>query len=90
MTNLTVDIPDDVASALRLPPDSAEQEIRKELALTLYARQLLPLGKARQLAGLSRQQFEAVLGERKIPRDYTEADVKQDLEYARGPDSSDE
>jgi hypothetical protein len=46
---LTVDIPDDVADALRLPPDNVEKEVRKELAVTLYARQLLPLGKARQL-----------------------------------------
>lgn len=49
MPKLTLDIPDDVADALRLPPDEAEQEVRKELAVTLYARQLLSLGKARQL-----------------------------------------
>lgn len=82
MSKLTVDIPDDVATALRLPPEAAEREIRKELAVTLYARQLLPLGKARQLAGLSRRDFEALLGERRIPRDYTEADLADDLDYA--------
>jgi len=92
MPNLTLDIPNDVADALRLPPDEAEQEVRKELAITLYARQLLPLGKARKLAGLSRRDFEALLGERQVPRDYTEADLKGDLAYARGdasPESDD-
>jgi predicted HTH domain antitoxin len=82
MPKLSVDIPDDVAAALRLPSDTAEEEMRKELAVTLYARRLLPLGKARQLAGLSRRDFEELLGERKVPRDYTEENLKEDLEYA--------
>lgn len=84
MPKLTVDIPDDVASALRLPPEEAEETVRKELALTLYARKLLPLGKARQLAGLSRRDFEALLGERQVSRHYTEADLDEDLDYAFG------
>lgn len=84
MPKLSVDIPEEVAAALRLPPDTAEEEMRKELAVTLYARRLLPLGKARQLAGLSRRDFEELLGERKVPRDYTEENLKEDLEYAFG------
>lgn len=84
MPKLTVDIPDDVADALRLPPDDAEKEVRKELAVTLYARQLLPLGKARQLAGLSRRDFEALLGERQVSRHYSEEDLEEDLDYAFG------
>ncbi len=84
MPKLPLDIPDDVADALRLPPDGAEQEVRKELAVTLYARQLLPLGKARQLAGLSRRDFEALLGGRQIPRQYSEEDLDADLDYALG------
>jgi predicted HTH domain antitoxin len=84
MPKITVDIPDDVAEVLRLPPAEAEQEVRKELAVTLYARQLLPLGKARQLAGLSRRDFEALLGERQISRHYSEEELKEDLDYAFG------
>jgi len=87
MSKITVDIPDDVASSLRLPPDTAEKEVRKELALTLYARRLLPLGKARKLSGLSRRDFEALLGERRVPRDYTEEELEEDLRYAFGNDS---
>lgn len=58
--------------------------MRKELAVTLYARQLLSLGKARQLAGLSRRDFEALLGERRVPRHYSEEDLEEDLDYAFG------
>jgi len=90
MPKLTVDIPDDVADALRLPPDEAEQEVRKELAITLYARQLLPLGKARQLAGLSRREFEALLGERQVPRHYSAEDLEEDLDYAFGDEEPSE
>lgn len=84
MPKLTLDIPDDVADALSLPPDEAEQEVRKELAVTLYARQLLPLGKARKLAGLSRRDFEALVGERQVPRHYSGEDLEADLDYAFG------
>lgn len=42
MPRLTLDIPPDVADALRYPPDEAERELRKELALALYARRALP------------------------------------------------
>ena len=83
MSKLVVEIPPDVADALRLPPEDAEREVRKELALALYARRVLPLGKARKLAGLTRWAFEELLGERQIPRAYTEEDLEADLEYAR-------
>jgi len=35
--SLTVELPDSVAGALRLAPPDAEAEVRKELALALYA-----------------------------------------------------
>jgi len=36
--SFTVELPDSVAEALRLAPPDAEAEVRKELALALYAR----------------------------------------------------
>jgi predicted HTH domain antitoxin len=84
MSTLAVEIPDDVAASLRLPPDARESELRKELALALYQRRILPLGKARALAGLTRWEFEELLGQRQIPRDYDEASLAEDLSHARG------
>jgi predicted HTH domain antitoxin len=52
--------------------------------VTLYAHQLLPLGKARQLTGLSRRDFEALLGARQVPRHYSEEDLEEDFDYAFG------
>ena len=86
MRNVTIEIPGDVAKALRLPPDALEQEARKELAVALYARQLLPLGKARKLAGMTRRDFEELLGERHVPRAYDEKDLERDIAYGLGYD----
>ncbi|MEP0548791.1 MAG: UPF0175 family protein [Rhodothermales bacterium] len=84
MSNLVLNIPEDVVSALRLPPAQVERELRTELALALYARQILPLGKARRLAAMTRRDFEELLGERQVPRAYTEDDLDEDLAYGLG------
>ncbi len=82
--SLSLDIPDDVAKALRLPPAEAEAEMRKELALALYARGALAFGKARALARLSTWEFDELLGERQVIRPYGKDDLEMDLSYARG------
>ena len=78
-----VELPDFVAEALRLAPLDAEAEVRKELALALYARGILGFGKARELCGLTKWQFEELLGRRKVIRPYDEDDLAVDLAYAR-------
>lgn len=83
MAAFTVDLPDDIVASLRLPPGEVASELRKELALALYARGALSLGKARELAGLSMHGFLALLGERRIPRHYGERELSEDLDYAR-------
>jgi predicted HTH domain antitoxin len=81
--SFTVELPDSVAEALRLAPPDAEAEVRKELALALYARGILGFGKARELCGLTKWQFEELLGRRKVVRPYDEDDLAADLDYAR-------
>jgi predicted HTH domain antitoxin len=69
---------------VKLPPAEIEAELKKELALALYQRGVLSLGKARILAGMTRWQFEQTLSDRQIPRHYTETDLQDDLSYAYG------
>jgi predicted HTH domain antitoxin len=57
-----------------------------ELAVDLYRRGLISFGKARLLAGMDRWQFEKLLGERQVIRHYTEANLEEDVQYARGQD----
>jgi predicted HTH domain antitoxin len=84
MAKLVLEIPEEVRAALRLPPGEIEEELRKELALALYQRQVLSFGKARALARLTRWEFEELLGHRKVPRHYSEEDLQEDLRYAGG------
>ncbi len=82
MTKVVLEIPQAVQAALRLPPGEIQQELRKELAL--YQRQVLSLGKAQELAQVTRWEFEELLGRRKVPRHYTAEDLQEDLQYANG------
>jgi predicted HTH domain antitoxin len=84
MARLVLEVPPEVVDAVRLPPAEVEAELLKELALALYRRGVLSLGKARTLAQLDRWRFEQLLGERRIPRHYSEADLEEDLRYAHG------
>lgn len=84
MAKLVLEVPAEIVDAVRLPPAEVEAELLKELALALYRRGVLSLGKARTLAHMSRWQFEQLLGERRVPRHYTQADLGEDLQYAHG------
>ncbi len=79
-----VDIPESIANSIRLPLTEIEPRLRTELALALYAQGILSFGKAAELAEVSRYAFAELAGERNIPRHYTEHDLAQDLDYARG------
>ena len=84
MAKLVIEIPEAVQAALRFPPGEVERELRKELAVALYQRQGLSFGKARMLAQMTRWEFEELLGQRQIARHYSEDDLREDIEYARG------
>jgi predicted HTH domain antitoxin len=78
-----LDIPESVATSLRLPVPEVEQHLRSELAIALYAQGILPFGKACELAGVSRYAFADVIASRDIPRHCTEDDLNLDNAYAR-------
>jgi len=84
MPKLTLEVPQEVVEAVKLPPTELEGELRKELALALYRRGVLSVGKARILAQLTRWQFEQLLADRHIPRHYTEGDLTEDIHQAHG------
>ncbi len=81
---LQLDIPDSVTQALRLPRAEQQQRLTVELALSLYAQGILSFGKAREMTHLSKYEFGALLGQRRIPRHYEPDDLQDDVTYARG------
>jgi predicted HTH domain antitoxin len=82
--SVTLDIPDDVLAAIPVPAAERERFILLEIACLLYARDLLSLGRAAELAGLSKIEFGFELGRHGIARHYTASDLEADLSYARG------
>lgn len=76
-------IPDSVLQAIRLPEDRIQDELLKELAVSLYDQGILSFGKARELAQLGKYEFGKLLGERKIMRHYGREELEDDIKYAR-------
>lgn len=81
--SITITIPEDIVHALKLPAMELKQELDKELALSLYQRGVLSLGKARQLAKLSKWEFQQELQQRKILSHYSPEEMNEDIHYAR-------
>lgn len=80
---VTLKIPEDIILSLKIPKDKIQEELLKELSIILYERHILSLGKARELARMSKWEFQEELGKRKIPRHYTEKELKEDMKFAR-------
>ena len=79
----TIEIDEEVYDALQLPEGERSQAMKRELAVSLYARDILSFGKARVLAEMSKREFHELLGDREISRHYTETELAEDCEYAQ-------
>ncbi len=79
-----LEIPDEAVTAVQLSRAEVERELRKELALALYARGALSVGKSAEVAGVTRREFEALLTQRRIERPYSSAELDRDLAFANG------
>ncbi|MCK9640567.1 MAG: UPF0175 family protein [Prolixibacteraceae bacterium] len=64
---ITIDLPFDLLLALNETEAELKQGIKTSLAMRLYRLQKLTIGKAAQLSGLSRFEFETLLSESEIP-----------------------
>jgi predicted HTH domain antitoxin len=76
---LQLEFNDEIQDALRIPPDEQEGRLRRELALRLYEKGLLSLGKARQLAGMEKWNFLLLLAQEGISRQYDKKELVRDL-----------
>ncbi len=79
-----ITIPDDVLAAMRLPEGDRERILKVELAVALYQRGILPLGKARKLAGMTKWEFIEELAGRGVERHYSGEELEEDLAFAEG------
>jgi predicted HTH domain antitoxin len=62
-----------------------EQEVKQELALSLYAARKITLIQAVDIAGIGFFEFQGLLRERQIPQHYGVEDLEEDLRnFPRG------
>jgi len=78
--DMTLEIPEGVVQAMRLPRKGTKEELKKLLAVALYAKGILGVGKARELAGVSKLEFYGLLKKEGVPLNYGEEDLKKDIE----------
>ncbi len=71
-----ISIPQDVLHATRMTPD----ELRVELAITLFQRGKLSFGKAKEMADMDFGVFQQLLGSRGISPHYDISEYEEDLE----------
>ncbi|SDW52271.1 UPF0175 family protein [Aequorivita viscosa] len=78
---ISLDFPNDILLALNESETELKKRIKLMLAIHLYKLQKLTIGKAAQLSGLSRLEFEIELSKNEIPiSNLTEEDVLNDSE----------
>jgi len=71
---MIVTIPDDRLAGFALE----ERDVLIDVAIGLYKRDLVSLGRAAEIAGVSSPVFLEELGRRRIPLNYDVADLKTD------------
>ncbi|HFA48968.1 MAG TPA: UPF0175 family protein [Bacteroidetes bacterium] len=57
----------------------SEKDFLLEIAVSLYEKEILSLGKAANLAGIHRIAFQKALAERKVPIHFSIDDINRDL-----------
>lgn len=78
---ITVDFPSDILLTLNENENELKQDIKLSLAIRLYRLQKLTIGKAAQIAGMSRFNFETVLSDNDVPiSNLTIDDVLNDIQ----------
>jgi predicted HTH domain antitoxin len=79
MSSFNLEIPDDILDEARIPPSERASVLKRELAVQLYAREILPKAAARRLSGMDRVTFDDLLGQRGIASRLTPDDLDADL-----------
>ena len=81
MTSITLQMPDDVFSALRRSPEEFGREMRLAAAVHWYSRGEISQEKAAEVAGLNRKEFLLALAREKVDVFLVDFDdLKRELE----------
>lgn len=76
---LSLSIPDSVLHSLKLPEKTVQQDLMKLLAVKLYEKGALGLGKASELCGADRTEFLHFLKDEHVYLNFDDAELDRDL-----------
>ncbi len=82
MDGITIEIPKEIVSTMKLPRKRIREHLMVDIAVSLYQQGILSFGKARQLCKMTKWEFSRELGLRKVERHYEERDLEEDIEFA--------
>ena len=77
--DIVIEIPKDILRSMKVPEKELPDRLKIELALRLYQSGVLTFGKARSLAGMTKWDFQSLLGKEGIHRRYDVQDLEKDL-----------
>ncbi|MFZ3064789.1 MAG: UPF0175 family protein [Nitrospirota bacterium] len=76
---IKISIPDTVEMAIKLPEKERQKELLKLLAVKMYEKGILGIGKASELCGMNKLDFMSLLKEEDIPLNYDDEELQRDL-----------
>jgi predicted HTH domain antitoxin len=79
MQTMTLSLPAESLIGVRIPPRQLQQELCRRLAAALFSDGVLSGASACRMAGMTKAEFQHMLGERGIQQPLDEPDLDQDL-----------
>ncbi len=76
---INLKIPDMIEVALKLPEKKREEELLKLLAIKLYEKGVIGIGKASELCRVNKMEFMHLLKEDNISLNYDDEELERDL-----------
>jgi predicted HTH domain antitoxin len=84
MSNVILEIPEEFARSFGTTDEQAAQNVKIELAISMYHQGKWSTGKAAKFAGIYIGDFMDLLRDRNVPYPYTREMLESDLKYALG------
>jgi predicted HTH domain antitoxin len=80
METIPIELPRDVIHIFKVREKELPKVVRELIAVTLYEEGRISLGKAAELAGVSRWEMSDILAAKRIPIQYYPEDLDEDIE----------
>lgn len=80
--SITLNLPDDIGLHLLEDPAHAGPAVLQEVAIALYQEGKLSPGRAAQVAGLNRWEFEKLITSRQIPFPANAESIQEEVQHA--------